>query len=47
MDVKKAREILGTKAVHYTNEELEEILSTFEILAEIAIENYLMRKKFK
>jgi hypothetical protein len=38
MTIEKARKILGKKAENYTDEQIQEILNTLTVLADIAID---------
>lgn len=45
VSVKRARRLLGKEAKKYSDEQLAEIIRTFTVLAEIAIDNAIEKKK--
>lgn len=45
MTTQQAREILGKNAKGITDEELQEIISTFVAISDIAIDEYLRKRK--
>lgn len=51
MDIHKARELIGETNIEYTDEQIQEMTSTMETLADIIIDEFLKmspeeRKKF-
>lgn len=45
ISVKRARELVGKEADKYTDEQIEEIISNFEVLADIAIDDFIEKRK--
>lgn len=51
MDIKNAREILGKEAIDKTDEEIEKLIDTLKVFANIAVDTFMemtpeQRKKF-
>jgi len=45
MTVEQARKILGKSADEYTDDELLEVINTFVVISDIAIDSYLEKRK--
>lgn len=45
ISIERARRLIGKEAKKYTDEQIEEIIRTFTVLADMAIDNVVERKK--